>query len=226
MLWIDYQKNASLGQRNVSLGGGGYVTGIYLHPLQKDLVYIKTDVGGFYRWNPSEQRWMPLTDRFPLKQSNYYGGEALALDPNNPDIVYVAAGKFTADWWPHKGTIFKSTDKGETWRKLSIDLKMGGNEDLRWVGERLVVNPLNSNIIFFGSRSDGLWKSLDAGVTWAKVTSFPGKPKANIGITAIAFNKQEAGLVYSIAYGDGIYQSTDMGVTWSKNSAGRWEAVE
>jgi hypothetical protein len=57
---LDYQKNTSLGQRNVSLGGGGYVTGTYLHPLQKDLVYIKTDVGGFYRWNPSEQRWRLL----------------------------------------------------------------------------------------------------------------------------------------------------------------------
>ncbi|AFZ19837.1 hypothetical protein [Allocoleopsis franciscana] len=213
---LDYQKNVSLGQRNVFLGGGGYVTGIYLHPLQKDLVYIKTDVGGFYRWNPDEQSWQPLTDHFPLEQSNYYGGEALALDPNNPDIVYIAAGKFTADWWPDKGTMFKSTDKGETWTKLNIDLKMGGNEDLRWLGERLAVNPFNSNMILFGSRLDGLWKSLDAGATWSQVLSFPGKPKADIGITAIAFSKQVLGLVYAIAYGDGIYQSTDSGFTWSK----------
>jgi photosystem II stability/assembly factor-like uncharacterized protein len=211
-----YHKNVVLGKENVTLGGGGYVTGIYLHPLQKDLVYIKTDVGGFYRWHPIEQRWVPLTDGFPLEQSNYYGGEALALDPNNPDVVYIAAGKFTADWWPHKGTIFKSTDRGETWTKLKIDLKMGGNEELRWVGERLAVNPLNSNIIFFGSRLDGLWKSVDAGVTWSKVISFPGNPRADIGITAIAFSQQVPGLVYAIAYGDGIYHSTDTGVTWSK----------
>src|ERR671933_310799 len=82
---LDYEKNVSLGQVNVALGGGGFVTGIYLHALQKDLVYIKTDVGGFYRWNPVDKRWMPLTDHFPLEQSNYYGGEALALDPNNPN---------------------------------------------------------------------------------------------------------------------------------------------
>jgi photosystem II stability/assembly factor-like uncharacterized protein len=219
----DYQKNVSLGEKSVSVGGGGYVTGIYLHPQQQNLIYIKTDVGGFYRWNSNDQSWIPLTDHFPLEQSNYYGGEALALDPNNPDIVYIAAGKFTADWWPHRGTIFKSTDKGQTWSKLKIDLKMGGNEELRWVGERLAVNPLDSNIIFFGSRQDGLWKSSDAGTTWNKVTSFPGNPKANIGITAISFaaqanvfNKQVSGLVYCVAYGDGIYQSTDTGVTWSK----------
>lgn len=214
---LNYQINTTLGQKNVAIGGGGYVTGIYLHPKQPNLVYIKTDVGGFYRWNSIEQSWLPLTDHFPLEQSNYYGGEALALDPNNPNTVYIAAGKFTADWWPYQGTIFKSTDQGNTWNKLKIDLKMGGNEDLRWVGERLVVNPANSNMLFFGSRQDGLWKSLDAGNTWNKVTTFGGKPQANIGITAISFTaKSTTPTIYAVAYGDGIYQSTDNGETWNK----------
>jgi photosystem II stability/assembly factor-like uncharacterized protein len=213
---LNYRKNVVLGTTSVSLGGGGYVTGIYFHPRQKDLVYIKTDVGGFYRWNPQNKSWIPITEHFPLSQSNYYGGEAFALDPNNPNIIYIAAGKYTADWSPHKGNIFKSTNQGKTWTKLNLDLKMGGNEDLRWTGERLAVNPFNSQIIFFGSRQNGLWLSQDAGKTWKQVTSFPGKPKENIGINAIAFDKQVSGKVYAIAYGDGIYQSNDTGATWSK----------
>ncbi|MEI2580834.1 VPS10 domain-containing protein [Scytonema sp. PRP1] len=200
---------------NVSIGGGGYVTGVYLHPLQQDLVYIRTDIGGFYRWNAVEKRWIPLTDHFGLAKSNYYGGEALALDPNNPNIVYIATGKYTASS-AGLGTIFKSTNQGKTWTKLNIDLPMGGNETHRWVGERLAVNPFNSNVIFFGSRLNGLWKSSDAGATWVKVTSFPGKPKADIGIAGIVFHKKVSGLVYANAYGDGIYKSTDAGVTWSK----------
>ena len=200
---------------NVSIGGGGYVTGVYLHPLQQDLVYIRTDVGGFYRWNSVDKRWIPLTDHFGLQESNYYGGEALALDPKNPNIVYIAAGKHSANW-AGLGTIFKSTNQGQTWTKLKIDLPMGGNDPQRWIGERLAVNPFNSNLIFFGSRLNGLWKSSDAGATWVKVTSFPAKPKADIGIAGILFNKKVSGLVYANAYGDGIYKSTDTGVTWSK----------
>ncbi|MEC4816492.1 MAG: hypothetical protein SAK29_24985 [Scytonema sp. PMC 1069.18] len=212
----DYKKDTLLGTTNVSLGGGGYVTGIYTHPVEQNLVYIKTDVGGFYRWNPMSKSWIPLTDHFPLAQNNYYGGEALALDLHNPNVVYIAAGKYAADWWQYKGTIFKSTDRGKTWTKLNIDLKMGGNDDLRWTGERLVVNPFNSNVLLFGSRRDGLWKSSDAGKTWKKVQSFPGKLKENIGITAIVFNKYESDTVYAVAYGDGIYKSTNAGDTWTK----------
>ena len=203
---------ASTRWENVSIGGGGYVTGIYAHPLQKNLIYIKTDVGGFYRWNPQNQSWIPLADHFPLSQSNYYGGEALAFDPKNPNIVYIAAGKYL---W-EKGSIFKSSDRGQTWTKLNIDLPMGGNQKKRWAGERLAVNPFNSNVIFFGSRRDGLWKSINAGKTWAKVTSFPDTPEKDIGILAILFDSKKSGLVYANAYGDGIYKSTDTGVTWQK----------
>jgi xyloglucan-specific exo-beta-1,4-glucanase len=201
--------------QNVAIGGGGYVTGVYLHPLQQNLVYIRTDVGGFYRWNSGNKTWIPLTDHFPLAQSNYYGGEALALDPQNPNVVYIAAGKYTGSW-AGLGTIFKSTNQGKTWTKLNIDLPMGGNENQRWASERLVVNPSNSNIIFFGSRTSGLWKSSDGGGKWQKVTSFPGKPQADIGISGIIFHKKVSGLVYANAYGDGIYQSNDAGVTWRK----------
>lgn len=216
----EYRTGVTLGTTNVAIGGGGYVTGVFLHPLEPNLVYIRTDVGGFFRWNPDDESWIPISDRFTLEQKNYYGGEALALDPNDPDIVYIAAGRYL--WagpqtdWSVLGTIFKSTDRGNTWNKLDIDLPMGGNQGKRAIGERLAVNPFDSQVIFFGSRRDGLWKSSNEGKTWEQVNDFPGKLADDIGITGIAFNPNESGVVYANAYGDGLYLSTDTGVTWSK----------
>ena len=192
------QQYPSLGTANVAIGGGGYVTGIYLHPKERNLVYIKTDIGGFYRWNPANSTWIPLNEQFTKANSNYYGGEALALDPKDPNIVYIAVGKYTADWWQSQGTILKSLDRGTTWTKLNLDLKMGGNESQRWTGERLAVNPFNSKNLFFGSRQDGLWKSDNAGESWTKVKSFP-RLNDDIGINAITFDRYKKGTIYALS---------------------------
>ena len=203
--------------KSVAIGGGGYVLDVYCHPKQRNLVYIRTDVGGFYRWDPARKQWIPLTDLFGPDKSNYYGGEGLALDPSNPNIVYIAAGKYT---WDTPGTIFKSTDQGRTWKKLPLDLKMGGNENLRWGGQRLAVSPFHTSVLLFGSRKDGLWRSPDGGLSWAKVAGFPGKLRDGLGITAVAFGAKTPGMVYAAAYGDGVYVSEDDGLTWRRTQGG------
>src|SRR5882724_9613661 len=73
---------------NVKWGGGGYVTGIVAHPSAPNLLYIRTDVGGCYRWDAANQRWIPLLDWLPLSHANLFGGESIAIDPSNPNNVY------------------------------------------------------------------------------------------------------------------------------------------
>jgi len=208
-----HQTSATTGWKNVAIGGGGYVTGIYLHPKEANLAYIRTDNGGFFRWNSQDQSWIPLSDKFPPSQLNYYGGEALAVDPNNADLVYIAAGKYVS---AGPGALFKSTNRGATWVQSNLNVPMGGDEQMRWAGNRLVVNPFDSNLLLFGSRRNGLWRSTDAGMTWTQVTNLPATPDPNIGILAIAFDPKVSGKVYLGAHGDGIYQSSDAGITWSK----------
>lgn len=209
---LSYQTDARLGEKTVAIGGGGAVTGIYIHPRQKDLVYVRTDVGGLYRWNPTTQAWIPLTEQFGRKQLNYFGGESIALDPTNPNVVYAAVGK---SHWFGPGALLKSTNQGATWTKLNLELPLAKNYR-RWVGERLAVNPFNSREILFGSWKDGLWRSDDAGDTWQPVKSFPREPDEDLNVSAIAFDPQIQGLVYAGVPGEGVYRSPDAGASWNR----------
>ena len=78
--------------RDVVIGGGGFVTGIIMDPHQKGLMYARTDVGGAYRWDDTAHRWMPITDWLGMADASLTGIESIAVDPNDPQRVYVAAG--------------------------------------------------------------------------------------------------------------------------------------
>jgi len=221
--------------RNVVIGGGGFVTGIITHPRQKNLLYARTDVGGAYRWDAPAQQWIPLTDG--IGDMDFTGIESLAVDPSDPNRVYLAAGIYSRG----KAAILRSADQGRTWQQTDVPFKMGGNEAGRFNGERLAVDPNDGNILFFGSRRDGLWKSVDRGASWQKVDNFPdvvsretaltddadsrpwfGFNQQPVGIVCVAFDPagSQSGRPTSILYAavstaqTNLYRSTDGGVTW------------
>lgn len=157
--------------KNVQIYGGGYVDNIVFNPGEKDLIYARTDMGGAYRWNESEQSWIPLTDWIGWEDWNNLGCESLAVDPIETNRVYIAAGTYTNDWTDDNGYILRSEDYGETWEQTELPFKNGANMLGRSMGERLIVDPNSNNVLYFGARSgNGLWKSTDYGVTWNKVT--------------------------------------------------------
>ena len=89
--------------KNVQWGGGGFVTGIVAHPSEPNLLYIRTDVGGCYRWDAAGERWIPLLDWLPHSMQNLYGGESIAIDPSNPRNVYFAGGDVRLVAWRAMG---------------------------------------------------------------------------------------------------------------------------
>ena len=158
--------------KSVQIVGGGFVDGIIFHPTAKGLRYARTDMGGAYRWNDQSKRWEPLLDWVSYPDLNLMGVESIAVDPSNPDRLYLACGTYTNAKTPN-GAILRSRDRGKTFQRTDVPIKFGGNETGRGNGERLAVDPNDGNVLSLGTRLLGLWKSSDAGVTWKHVASFP-----------------------------------------------------
>jgi hypothetical protein len=165
--------------RNVTIGGGGFVTGLIHNPSQRGLLYARTDVGGAYRKDAASRSWVPLLDGFGQPDWNLQGIESLATDPVEPNRVVLAAGTYTSPQVGN-GEILRSTDYGKTWQRTPLPFKTGGNEAGRGNGERLVIDPLLHQILYLGTRRDGLWRSRDFGASWSRVTSFPEVPDDSV----------------------------------------------
>ncbi len=155
--------------KNAQIVGGGFCDGIIFHPTAKDVRYARTDMGGAYRWDSAAGRWVCMTDFISYADNNLVGVESIAVDPNDPMTVYLDCGTYTSS---SNGAIFRSHDGGLTFERTDVPFKMGGNENGRGNGERMAVDPNNSDIIYVGTRKAGLWKSTDRGESFSEVTSF------------------------------------------------------
>ncbi len=184
--------------KNVAIGGGGFVTGIVFHPKERGLAYARTDVGGAYRWDDRAQRWSALTDWLGPEDNNLLGIESVAVDPNDPERVYLAAGTYT-NARVGNGAILRSSDRGRTFQRADLPFKLGGNEMGRGNGERLAVDPHDGRVLFFGSRGAGLWRSGDAGASWTRVTAFPAiATAASAGVQTAWAGLQHVGIVFVV----------------------------
>lgn len=161
---------------NVVMGGLGFVSGVVAHPSEKGLMYARTDVGGAYRWNEEDESWVQLLDWLPPSNASALGIESLALDPQDPSKVYMLAG---TPYWRGGSSILRSSDRGETWDVVNVSeiIRAHGNKAGRHTGERLAVDPNKGEILFCGSRNNGLFKSEDSGATWSAVSSFEFGPR-------------------------------------------------
>jgi hypothetical protein len=223
--------------RNVEIVGGGFVPGIIFNQTQPNLIYARTDIGGAYRWNPTTNRWLPLTDWISWDDWNLTGIASLATDPVEPNRVYLAAGTYTNAWTSQNGAILRSSDQGNTWQRTDLPFKLGGNMPGRGMGERLAIDPNRNSTLFLGAPSgQGLWKSIDYGVSWSKVNNFPnpgtyiqdpndpnGYLNDVIGVVWVTFDKRtgSAGNATQTIYVgvadlfSSVYRSTDGGATWA-----------
>ena len=224
---------ASYNWKPVKIGGGGFVPGIIFHPTQPGLAYCRTDVGGAYRWDKATDSWIPLNDNLNHADGDLAGIAGLALDPRDPDKVYLAAGLYLQTWG-RTGAIMRSSDCGATWSRTELPIRLGGNADGRSGDERLIVDPNLSSTLYLASDVDGLWRSTDSGVTWAKLASFPASganliiadagsgtagsatPRLYAAGYSVSFTTDSWGNRTSFTFSEPkLYASTDAGTSWT-----------
>ena len=196
---------------------------IALAPSNPEVVWVGTGESnvrnsvsfgdGVYRSTDGGKSWQHMG----LKDTERVS--AIAIHPQNPDIVYIGALGHAFGPNEERG-VFMTTDGGKTWTKtLYIDNQHGVAD--------LEIDPTNPNILYAGmwsferkpwthrsgSEKGGVYKSIDGGRTWNKLTN--GLPKL-IGRIGIRVAPSNPNVVYAIMEAkDGtLYRSDDRGETF------------
>jgi len=210
---------------SVAIGGGGFVTAVVPSRAAPGVAYARTDVGGAYRWDPRKRRWFALLDWVAEDQTGFLGIDSLAVDPRDADNIWLLAGIQYLNGG--RTAILHSTDAGKTFSivDVSAQFKTHGNGMGRQDGERLVVDPGSSRHLYVGTRRDGLFRSVDAGRTWARVGGLPVTTTPNdVGIDVVVPDPASVrdgparrvfvGVSRFGAVGPNLYRSDDGGTTF------------
>jgi uncharacterized protein YjdB len=165
----------------VRIGGSGSLPSFVAHPKVPDLYFITTDVGTPYRWNKNLQKWehLMLFKKIPVNYWNWEVNQrcgSLGVDPNDAtgNILYAtvenSAGPGPGKGSSSVGTIMKSTDRGDSWTDLHVPIVVHPNSTQNY-GDRIQVDPSNSNNVWVVTDQNGAWKTDNAGTSWSQVNA-------------------------------------------------------
>jgi photosystem II stability/assembly factor-like uncharacterized protein len=210
---------------------GTYSTGVItMDPNNPNLLWLGTGENnhqralaygdGVYKTEDGGESWTNMG----LEESRHIGG--IVVDPRNSNVVFVAAEG--SAWGPggDRG-LYKTTDAGETWRKvLEISEHTGVNN--------VVMDPVDPDVMYAtseqrrrhvftkigGGPESAVYRSTDGGETWIK--SMKGLPKVHIGGMGIDVSPVDRNVVYLIVEAaegkGGFFRSDNRGASWKKMS--------
>lgn len=200
--------SASLWQAIGPANVGGRVRAIAIHPTRAGVILIGSAAGGVWKTTNSAQTWTPTFDKESAIAVN-----ALAFDYSNPNIVYAGTGEnynnpptlLTATPAYLGDGIFKSTDEGVTWNKLSLETNGAVS--------KIFVHRQNPSIVYavVNKQNGGFYRSTDAGATWTRTNSGESHD--------MTVDPGNSDVLY-ITYPSGIRKSTNAGLTFVNASSG------
>jgi len=173
---------------------------------------------GIYRSIDGGKSWTNMG----LKKSEHIG--KIVINPKDPNMVYVAA---QGPLWGPGGDrgLYKTTDGGKTWEQ---SLKISENTGV----SDIVMDPRDPNVLYAssyqrrrhvwtlinGGPEGAIYKTVDGGKTWDKLTS--GLPGGYVGRIGLAIAPSKPDIVYALIEAaedaGGFFKTTDRGASWSK----------
>lgn len=214
---------------SAGLERAGVIADMAIHPANPEVAYVAA-VGnpfapnperGIYRTRDGGRNWSRV-----LHVSDSTGASDIALNPANPDELY--AGMWRAERKPwtiisgaREGGVYKSTDGGDTWRKLTTGLPSA------FTGKISVsVSPANPRRVYAlmeagdgtlgpaGGVDGGLYRSDDAGASWTRVSADRNLINRPFYYTYVDADPKHPDVVY--VNNLSFFRSSDGGATWER----------
>jgi photosystem II stability/assembly factor-like uncharacterized protein len=177
--------------------------------------YGPSEERGIYRSTDGGQNWQKV-----ISKDENTGGCDVEIDPSNPDTVYASMWEVREGPWEDAnefngsgGGLFKSTDGGSTWHPLTNGLP----KDLAQIYVAIAPSDTKRLYATLGTASGKLnvYRSDDAGETWAKTTDDP-RPSGRIGggdLPVPRVDPKNPDILYVAS--TVTMRSTDGGKTWA-----------
>jgi len=200
------------------LHDAGQIGAVRIDPANANVAYVAA-IGSAFKPNP-ERGVFKTTDggkswRKVLFVSDSTGAADIELQPGNSSVLYAAMWRGERKPWTiisgaREGGIYKSTDAGEHWTKLS-----GGLPSALFGKSNIAVTAANPNRVYAlieAAPGGGLYRSDDAGATWTVASSQASLITRPFYYTTLAADPTNADVVYAGA--EGFFKSTDGGKTF------------
>jgi len=204
----------------------GRVADLAVDPTDAKVWWIAVASGGVWKTTNSGTTWTPVFDG----EGSYSTG-ALAIDPKNPNVVWVGTGENNNQRSVSFGDgVYRTLDGGKTWKKMGL-------EKSEHIG-KIIVDPRDSNVVWVAAQGPlwnaggerGLYKTTDFGETWTQAL----KIDDDTGVTDVVIDPRDPDTVYAAAHqrrrhqwtwigggpGSGLHKSTDGGKTWRQLKGG------
>jgi photosystem II stability/assembly factor-like uncharacterized protein/uncharacterized coiled-coil protein SlyX len=167
--------------KNMGLADTHHIGRIVIHPFNPDIVYVAA-LG--HLWGPNKERGLfKTTDGGQTWVNTKFiddntGFVDVAMDPESPTTLYAASYQRRRRGWGFNGGgpgsgLYKTTDGGETWVKLTKGLPKGNTGR---IGIDIYRSDPNSVYAIIEHQEGGVFRSEDKGLTWKRMSSTNPRP--------------------------------------------------